>query len=132
MNPLQRLEHLGFVRCGEWRFDGDASIDFALEFKPGGKNILYSFVSGAEVLYVGKTVQGLHKRLYGYKRPSDTQSTNIRANALITERLANANVDIFVWACDGLMTYGGFRVDLAAGLEDSIVHELQPPWNKRK
>jgi hypothetical protein len=132
VNPLQRLEHLGFVRCGEWRLDGDTSIDFDLEFKPDGKNVLYSFVSDSVVLYVGKTVQGLHKRLYGYKRPGSTQSTNIRANALIAERLATAVVDIYVWACDGLMTYGGFRVDLAAGLEDSIVHELQPLWNKRK
>ena len=132
MNPLQRLEHLGFVRCGEWRLDGDASIDFHLDFKPDGKNVLYSFVGDSEVLYVGKTVQGLHKRLYGYKRPGATQSTNIRANALIAEHLATCEVRIYVWACDGLMTYGGFRVDLAAGLEDSIVHELQPAWNKRK
>ena len=50
----------------------------------------------------------------------------------IRERLTDSSVEIYVWACDGLMTYGGFGVDLAAGLEDSIVHELQPQWNKRK
>ena len=41
-------------------------------------------------------------------------------------------VEIYVWPCDGLMTYAGFRVDLAAALEDAIVRDLMPPWNKRK
>ncbi|MEZ5942633.1 MAG: GIY-YIG nuclease family protein [Planctomycetaceae bacterium] len=132
MNDLQRLQHLGFAHCGAWQFDGVSAIDFALHFTPEGKNVLYAFVSDTEILYVGKTVQGLHKRLYGYKRPGPTQSTNIHANSLILKRLSNSSVEIYVWACDGLMTYGGFRVDLAAGLEDAIVHDLQPVWNKRK
>ena len=39
---------------------------------------------------------------------------------------------IFVWACDGLMTYAGIRVDLVAGPEDAIVHGIQPVWSLRK
>ena len=38
-------------------------------------------------------------------------------------------MDIFVLPDNGLLHYGLFHVNLAAGLEDSIVRELNPPWN---
>jgi hypothetical protein len=132
LDPLERIEHLGFTHCGSWFLDDHDELDLKLDLVPDGRNVLYAFVANGGVLYVGKTVQGLAKRLYGYKRPGATQTTNIRANALIREQLPASSVEVFVWPCDGLMTYAGFRVDLAAGLEDAIVHDLQPAWNKRK
>lgn len=132
LDALKRIEHLGFVRCGSWLLDGNGELELKLDLVTDGKNVLYAFVGDGDVLYVGKTVQGLAKRFYGYKRPGATQTTNIRANALLIDRLGESSVDVYVWACDGLMTYAGFRVDLAAGLEDAIVHDLQPAWNKRK
>jgi hypothetical protein len=41
-------------------------------------------------------------------------------------------VAIYVLPDNGLLYYGGFHVNLAAGLEDSLVRELQPPWNGGK
>ena len=132
LEALDRIKHLGFAHCGSWCLNDNGELDLNLVVVPDGRNVLYAFVVDGDVLYVGKTVQGLTKRLYGYKRPGATQTTNIRANALILEQLSDSSVDVYVWACDGLMTYAGFRVDLAAGLEDAIVRDLQPAWNKRK
>lgn len=31
----------------------------------------------------------------------------------------------------GLLRFGGFHLNLAAALEDSLINDLRPPWNKR-
>ncbi|HNI69456.1 MAG TPA: GIY-YIG nuclease family protein, partial [Nitrospira sp.] len=91
----------------------------------------YAFVIDTEVLYVGKTVDTLRKRMYGYQKPGPTQSTNIRNNKNLIACLASGKVvSIFVLPDHGLLKYGGFNLSLAAGLEDSIVSALKPKWNK--
>jgi hypothetical protein len=49
---------------------------------------------------------------------------------LICEYLINgAAVDVFALPDNGLLHYGDFHVNLAAGLEDSIILTLNPEWN---
>jgi hypothetical protein len=56
----------------------------------------------------------------------------VRGNAAILKALLDGHdVQVFALPDNGLLKYGGFRLDLAAGLEDSIINELKPPWNKR-
>lgn len=126
---LARLVNMGFKLAGAWSLDGDG---LRLSFVDHGsaRNILYAFVAGGAVMYVGKTTQTLAKRLYGYARPGPTQSTNIKGNRLIREALASGQLlEVFALPDNGLLYYGGFHVNLAAGLEDSLVRELRPPWN---
>lgn len=81
-------------------------------------------------MYIGKTVQPLNKRMTGYKTPGPTQSTNINNHNRISACLNQAKtVEIFVLPDNGLLRNGGFHVNLAAGLEDSLVRDLAPPWN---
>ena len=95
-------------------------------------NALYAFVSDDEVLYVGKTTQQLQKRLYGYQNPRTTQTTNVRGNkAIATALTAKKAIDVFVLPDTGLLRIGGFHLNLAAGLEDSLINDLRPMWNKR-
>ncbi|WP_018872614.1 GIY-YIG nuclease family protein [Thioalkalivibrio sp. ALJ16] len=127
---LQRLEHIGFRPAGNWALeDGNARCtltDCAFE-----RNILYALVVDGEVMYVGKTVRTLKSRLYGYQNPGPTQSTNIKGNKLIIEALrAGRAVTVYALPDNGLLHYGGFHVNLAAGLEDSLVSTLKPAWNK--
>jgi len=44
---------------------------------------LYAYVINRQIKYIGQTVMELKQRLYGYKKPGPTQSTNIRLNELI-------------------------------------------------
>jgi hypothetical protein len=44
----------------------------------------------------------------------------------ITARQA---VEVYVLPDSGLLYYGGFHVNLAAGLEDALIDSLDPPWN---
>jgi hypothetical protein len=69
--------------------------------------------------------------MYGYQNPGPTQSTNIHNNARLRERLAAGDmVSILALPDHGLLHYGAFHLSLAAGLEDSIVSTLKPPWNR--
>lgn len=105
-------------------------LDFNLTKYSTRSNILYAFICDGEVKYVGKTVQKLFKRMYGYKNPAKTQSTNIGNNQRIKDAIKKGfAVDIFALPDDGLMHYGQFHLNLAAGLEDDIIRKLAPEWN---
>ncbi|MBU4273293.1 MAG: GIY-YIG nuclease family protein [Planctomycetes bacterium] len=127
---MKRLIDIGFRKVGEWNLT-QSGIEYSLHDCADARNILYCFVCEQAVLYVGKTVQSLKKRMYGYQNPGPTQSTNIKGNKNICSLLADGKqVNIFALPDNGLLHFGGFHINLAAGLEDSIVKTLNPSWNK--
>jgi hypothetical protein len=72
------------------------------------------------------------RRMYSYQNPGPTQSTNIRVNELIRLLLQQENaVDIFIFVDNALLSYGGCRINLAAGLEDTLIREINPQLNYR-
>lgn len=126
---IERLKDMGFRKYGEWRLE-DGRLKCVLTDNADAPNVLYAFVALDVVLYVGKTVYSLKKRMYGYQNPGSTQSTNIKGNKLIKEMLTkNATIEIHALPDNGLLYYGGFHVNLAAGLEDSMIKILKPEWN---
>ncbi len=103
---------------------------FELSQYSSRRNVLYAFVSDGDVKYVGKTTQPLYVRMSGYKKPGQGQITNIRNNARIKELLrSNAAVQILVLPDHGLLHFGQFHLNLAAGLEDSLIKVIRPEWN---
>ena len=126
---MQQLLVIGFQLAGHWT-PVDDGLEVALLRHAKQKNVLYAFVCDGDLKYVGKTTQTLAKRLYGYKNPGSTQATNLRNHRLIREQLAaGATVEVFVLPDNGLMHYGQFHLNLAAGLEDNIIATLKPEWN---
>jgi hypothetical protein len=129
MDPLSRLEQIGFRRVGCWRLVSGAPV-VDLDSPGSVRNALYAFVSGREVLYLGKTVKSLRQRLYGYQKPGPTQRTNIACHGKITEYLvAQRSIEVFAFWGEGTVRIGSFAVNVAAGLEDAIIRELLPVWN---
>lgn len=126
---MRRLFEIGFAPVGCWRLR-DGNLHLELTDKVEHSNVLYAFISGDDVLYVGKTTRTLRRRLAWYLKPSETQSTNIRNNNAIRELLASGReVDILALPDLGLHRYGEFKINFAAALEDSIIQTLSPPWN---
>jgi hypothetical protein len=79
---MNRLLEIGFQLVGHWSLrEGDPV--FELTRMMTDKKILYAFVSDGEVKYIGKTIQSLSSRMYGYQRPDPTQTTNVRNQANI-------------------------------------------------
>ncbi|MEG3135648.1 GIY-YIG nuclease family protein [Rouxiella sp. T17] len=127
---MDRLLKIGFIKIGYWELQDDQLHYVMTESFTDGCNNLYAFVCDGEVKYIGKTTRLLKKRMYHYKRPGATQSTNIKNNANIRDALLQSmGVDILVLPDNGLMHYGQFHLNLAAGLEDSMIKIINPEWN---
>lgn len=93
-------------------------------------NALYAFVCGEDVMYIGKTARTIKARFMGYRFPGASQTTNIRCNQRIRELIDRGkSVRILVLAPTSSLQWGSFALDLAAGLEDSLIRHFQPPWN---
>jgi hypothetical protein len=129
---MNRLLEIGFQPVGHWRMDADVpTLD--LKALAAIRNILYAFVTDGEVKYIGKTTQPLKTRMLGYQRPAPTQTTNIRNNRNIRELLKQGkSVDIFALPDNGLLHYGAFHINLAAGLEDGLIAKINPEWNGQR
>jgi len=126
---MNRILDIGFRYVGNWHLN-DGVLDFSLKSHSTSRNVLYAFICNGEIKYIGKTIQQLQKRLYGYKKPASTQSTNINNNSNIQSLLNSGEpVDIFILPDNGLLNYGGFSLNLAAGLEDSLISTIKPKWN---
>ncbi len=128
---MNRLTDIGFHKVGEWKLiNGVLTLHIDDDFTC--PNVLYSFIYSQQVFYIGKTTQTLSKRMAGYLNPGVTQSTNIRNNQNLINLLQYADsVDIYCKGDDGLFKYGAFTINLAAGLEDSLIQAIKPLWNCR-
>ncbi len=126
---LDRIRFIGFSPAGSCKFLDDKLV-FELDEFADSKNVLYAFVVDEHLMYIGKTVQTLRKRMTGYRSPGPTQPTNIKNNGNVKDSLAQGKrVEIYALPDNGLLHYGDFHVNLAAGLEDSLICDLKPPWN---
>jgi hypothetical protein len=126
---MNRLLAIGFEPSGHWTLS-DNVLYFELTRNSAARNILYAFVVDGTVTYVGKTIRSLRERMGGYKHPAPSQSTNLRNNAQIRAQLrAGAAVDILALPDNGLLHFGQFHINLAAGLEDDIIRSVDPEWN---
>ncbi|CQJ56162.1 GIY-YIG nuclease family protein [Yersinia rohdei] len=127
---MDRLLNIGFIKIGYWELLDKQLHYIMTESFSDVCNNLYAFICDGEVKYIGKTTRLLKKRMYHYKKPGISQSTNIKNNAYIREALLqDIAVDILVLPDNGLMHYGQFHLNLAAGLEDSIIKTINPEWN---
>lgn len=126
---MQRLYEIGFQKAGRWLLKGD-ELSLELLSLSDRQNVLYAFVSGTSVKYIGKTTQTLARRMFGYQKPNVDQRTNWRNRLAIIELLKKGQqVDILALADSGLLRYGAFHLNLAGGLEDSIIATIKPEWN---
>lgn len=128
---VERLTKVGFEVVGRW-IKGSDDLHLTLERWQDISPALYAFVVHGKVMYVGKTAQTLRQRLAGYRRPGPTQTTNIRVRAKMVEVLGSVpEIQIMAFRDSGLQTYGAFKIDMPAALEDDIIRQLNPPWNGR-
>ena len=130
MDALEKLKRVGFTKVGKWNLKA-AKPCYSLDELADATDVLYAFVSGGQVLYLGKTAKELQKRMYGYQRPGPTQRTNVACHAKLLEVLtAKQSVDIYVFRDPEPKLHAGIPINLAAGLEDSLILEFRPPWNR--
>lgn len=136
------LISIGFRNIAEWK---RGQVDGQLDYTPhpsaeadfpaliDSPNALYAFVGNNLVYYIGKTARSLKKRFYGYRFPSPRQTTNIVCNREISSLLDKGKrVEIYIFAAPSDLQWNGHTINLAAGLEDSLIQSFQPTWNGGK
>ena len=126
---MNRLLNIGFVNVGHWTLvNGNLKYHLTAHLKT--KNVLYSFISNGVIKYIGKTTMPLMRRMYGYQNPGPSQTTNIRVNEKLRQSLLTDHpVDIFILVDNGHLRYGDFKINIAAGLEDTLIYQIGPGWN---
>ena len=136
---VEVLLNLGFVDVGKWRLKDDAiayeldGVDVsASEVMLDAPNALYAFTRGDKVVYIGKTARSIRRRYAGYCKPGRTQATNQRCHSNIKAAIAKGDdIRILIFTPITHLRYSDFEINLAAGLEDSLIRDFKPPWNGR-
>lgn len=129
LKGVEELKKVGFKCVGEWDIQ-DNKINLDLKDMKDQSNVLYSFVVDNNIKYIGKTTKPLLERMKWYEKPGASQSTNIRNNSNIKIALeSKQKVEIFCFKGSFSLKYEGYKVNLAAGLEDSLIKKLSPEWN---
>ncbi len=127
---LSRILESGFVKVGRWEIH-EGKLMCNLVKEQTSFNVLYAYIVDDEVLYVGKTTIRLKDRMYQYQNPDRRQKTNLRVNELLSKAVSDGReIKVFALPDPGDMDYHGFHLNLAAGIEDSVISQLQPTWNK--
>jgi hypothetical protein len=128
-NSQQYLLRIGFEVVGYWLLS-NGRLQFVLQKHNQACDLLYAFTYENHILYIGKTTQALSQRMNGYQNPGPSQKTNIRNHKLIIEMLQReARVSILALVPKETMSFQGIQVNIAAGIEDSLIAYCKPPWN---
>ena len=128
---LEKLKSLGFEKAGEWVLQ-DGGLKNIIYQHSEKKNILYSFVVDGDIKYIGKTVRTFNQRMYNYHKPGSDQKTNLDKNSKLIKSLKDGKiVEIYLWYDRDPRKYNNLiYINLAAGLEDSMIAEFECEWNK--
>jgi hypothetical protein len=100
-----------------------------LTARPGA---LYAFTCGWKVLFIGRANGTLSNRLAKLNFPSDESNDEKILNSIGKLLSSKKEVRILVLSNDAHLSWGGFAVDLGAGLEKSLVTSFLPPWNQSR
>ena len=130
------LNNYGFTEVGKWELKEDtkSGITFSLTDYEDDR-VIYAFVVDEEVKYIGvcesntttlkekmnkyENLQGDSKRIAGKIKECLTQGKDVNIFALRQEL-----------GC--LFEYKGLTVDLLKGIENPLIEELKPEWDKEK
>ena len=127
---LERLQEIGFELAGEWLLD-ESEPRIEVRRYAVAANVLYAFVSDRELLYIGRSGRSLGLRMQGYELGGPPRSVRARnRERIVVMLMLDQQVALYAMPDPGCMLYGSFRVNLAAGLQHSLIDALDPPWNK--
>jgi predicted GIY-YIG superfamily endonuclease len=121
---MKDLKKIGFELAGKWILE-NSTIKYQIpEILLSRENVLYAFVSGNEILYIG-TTQNFKKIMNFCQTSNPSQLTNNRNHENILELLNNGkNVDIYVLEAEP-------SKDLRTELKIQLISEFKPKWNKK-
>lgn len=122
---IERLCAGGFTLAGDIILSDSRLTLQSLPKCPG----VYAYAWGGQVQYIGVATRSLARRLYGYCRPGPTQRTDQRMNAFLLERLRGGEKIEIYFATPPDLSWNGFKMSGAVGLEAGLISEFHLPQN---
>lgn len=151
MNNLTILKNVGFKKVGLWKLQSPEKnsrnnntisfyFDTSRDLCYSTENCAYSFVCNQDVLYIGKTNQGLARRMAAYSGTSNALNASHRDRKTLSDRhkveylieLLKKNELIEIYALHQLepLAYKGINLNLIAGIEDPLIEKIRPTLNE--
>ena len=112
------------LTIGGFKTVGDKAARWKwLTARPGA---LFAFCSGDKVLYIGRSTTTLSKRFAALGDAANT----LLSQAIHKLLASSKEVRILVLADQPTISWGPFVIDLASGLEESLIKAFRPSWNQ--
>ena len=150
---LIKLKKYGIEKVGYWklveskgysenRHNNSISFYFNKQREKCNTNLrcLYVFVSGGKVIYVGKTNQGLSKRMSSYSSTSNQLNVSSKHKKNLSDRhkvnkiieILKKDEEVFIYSFfdDKQVFYKDLKLNLISGLEDPLISIFQPKLNE--
>jgi len=130
------IKSFGFEQVGECVLDNNlkSGVRFRLDRMKKDRAV-YAYSVDGEVKYVGicdSSTTTLGDRMGRYQGLIGN-GTNMRITSKIENcLLAGSKVLILSWKPDFEIEIGGLKIDLVKALENPLIRELKPEWNKHK
>ncbi|CAM2161532.1 GIY-YIG domain-containing protein [Paraburkholderia sacchari] len=136
----------GLNEVGYWMIANYASISHLRPQCPFGigfelpeewkerPNVVYAFVVGTSVMYVGETGAGMRSRFAGYRYGNPlVRDTDNRVKLGITQALTEGNL-VHIWASQPIahltLPTGILEGPASKLLEGHLIDLFRPPWNR--
>ena len=131
-----KLNNYGFVEVGKWKLAKrlKSGISFSLN-KLEDVRVIYAFVVDDETKYIcicQNSTTTLKDRMSKYKSLQGAGGNERIATKIIDCLKLGKSVKIFALRPESSLQYKDLDVDLVKGLENPLIKELKPEWNKQR
>lgn len=116
----------GFQYIGEWFLREDAIYLDGDAFRNSG---VYAMTLNDNIVYIGLSLSGLHKRMKNYESGYTAQRTSARIKSLIIDSLREGHRVKVLMIAPAVTQWNGLPINTAAGLEAGLIEMLKPVWN---
>jgi hypothetical protein len=131
----KELLEVGFVEIGHWSLvNNEIEIilthqDYANLLK-NNAYALYAFCENNTIRYIGKTSSTLKRRFNHYRKGTQLNNRRIREEEIKPILSAGKKIAVLAAVFPSQIKWGRFDINLAAGLEDTLIDQLNPCWNR--
>lgn len=131
-NHLAWLKKKGFNQVGHFSGVGaDHRLEISIQL--GKLTAVYVFLHAGIICYVGSAEKpGSRLSAYSSRQFRGLTERSRYVHRGLIDTLASADVEIFVLPIsERYASEEGIPVDRLLGIESGMIHEFDPPWNKR-
>lgn len=125
---LNDLHQIGFQRAGEWFILRD-NLNYSLNDTGDRSQVLYALVVDGTVVFLDRATRSLAHRMNYIMNPGKNLALT-KINGFLKGIIKRGKmVEVYALIDPGTLQFAGYRISLAAGIEQSLLDHFRPAWN---